>query len=163
MFTAKTSAKGAGAESPRISEKTSSGKPAMPSIVSSDLTVNGGLVSEGDIQIDGNVEGDVKTTRLTIGEGGSVKGAITADTVTVAGAVVGQIRAKTIVLARTSRVQGDIWHDSLAIEAGAQFEGTCKRLNAAEATTQSSLTSWAANRRSSSSEVTTNGVAASSD
>lgn len=135
----------------------------MPSIISTDLTVTGDFASEGDIQIDGKVEGDVKTTRLTIGEGGSVKGAITADTVTVSGSVSGQIRAKTIVLARTSRVQGDIWHDSLAIEAGAQFEGTCKRLNAADASTQPSVTSWAANRRSSSSEGSTNGIAASSD
>jgi cytoskeletal protein CcmA (bactofilin family) len=135
----------------------------MPSIISTDLTVTGDFASEGDIQIDGKVEGDVKTTRLTIGEGGSVKGAITADTVTVSGTVSGQIRAKTIVLARSSRVQGDIWHESLAIEAGAQFEGTCKRLTAADASTQPSVTSWAANRRSPSSEGSTNGIAASSD
>lgn len=128
MFSARTSGKGAFSEAPRAN-----GKAAMPSIISHQLTVRGDLVSDGDIQVDGAIEGDVKTAVLTIGEGGSVKGSIVADTVTVAGTVNGQIRAKTVSLSRTAHVQGDIWHDSLAIEAGARFEGSCKSLNAAAA------------------------------
>jgi cytoskeletal protein CcmA (bactofilin family) len=30
-------------------------------------------------------------------------------------------------LAKTAQVNGDIWHDSLAIEAGAYLDGHCKR------------------------------------
>ena len=100
----------------------------MPtSIISKELTVHGDLASEGDIQIDGKVEGDVKTTKVTIGEGGSVNGTIVADNVVIAGAVTGEVRSKTISLVPTARVKADIFVDSLAIAAGARFEGSCKR------------------------------------
>ena len=100
----------------------------MPSLISAQLTVKGDLASEGDLQIDGNVQGDVHSKTLTIGESGTVNGSITAETVLIAGTSLGQIRARTVSLVRSARVQGDIWHESLAIEAGAQFEGSCKRL-----------------------------------
>jgi len=131
----------------RPNGKPPSGKAAMPSIISAQLGVTGNLLSDGDIQIDGKIEGDVKTSRLTIGESGSVTGSVTADTVLISGAVIGQVRAKTVTLARTARVQGDIWHDNIAIEAGAQFEGTCKRLNAANAAAQPMVTSGSGARR----------------
>lgn len=114
----------------------------MPSIISSHLTVEGDLSSDGDIQVDGSIDGDVKTVTLTIGESGTIKGAITAETVLVAGTVIGQVRAKTVTLSRTARVQGDIWHDSLAIEAGAQFEGSCKRLSESEAAEGVEVAAW---------------------
>ena len=147
MFSAKTSAKSAGPEAPRPNGKPSGGKSAMPSIISAQLGVTGNLVSDGDIQIDGKVEGDVKTSRLTIGESGSVMGSVTAETLLISGAVSGQVRAKTVTLTRTARVQGDIWHDNIAIEAGAQFEGTCKRLNAANTAGQPMVTSGSVARR----------------
>jgi cytoskeletal protein CcmA (bactofilin family) len=105
---------------------------AMPSIISAQLTVKGDLTSDGDVQVDGNIQGDVRTHSLTIGETGSVNGSVTADTVLVAGTVNGQIHARAVTLVRSSRVQGDIWHESLAIEAGARFEGGCKRKNEGE-------------------------------
>jgi cytoskeletal protein CcmA (bactofilin family) len=148
MFTAKTSGKGAAPEASRANGKSADGKTAMPSIISVDLSITGDLASAGDIQIDGAVEGDVKTQTLTIGETGSVKGAIEAETVLVAGKVAGQIRAKTISLGRTARVEGDIWHDSLSIEAGAQFEGSCRRLGTAAAPpAQPEVTNWSAGKR----------------
>jgi cytoskeletal protein CcmA (bactofilin family) len=108
---------------------------AMPSIISAHLTVKGDLSSDGDIQVDGSIQGDVRTNSLTIGETGSIDGSVTADTVLVAGVVTGQIHARAVTLVRSARVQGDIWHESLAIEAGARFEGGCKRKNDGEIVT----------------------------
>ncbi len=103
----------------------------MPSsIISKELTVRGDLASEGDIQIDGTVEGDVRTAKVTIGEGGSVNGTIVADNVVIAGAVTGEVRSKTVALVPGARVKADISVDSLAIAAGARFEGTCRRYGA---------------------------------
>jgi cytoskeletal protein CcmA (bactofilin family) len=141
MFSAKTSERPAAVEAPRPAHA----KP-MPSIISHQLVVLGNLTADGDIQVDGTVEGDIKTNVLTIGEGGTVKGAIMAETVVVAGTVHGQIRAKTVSLARAARVQGDIWHESLAIEAGARFEGSCKQLSAAPPA-EGDVASWAKARR----------------
>lgn len=109
--------------------KSDSAKSGVPSIISADLTITGNLKSEGDIQVDGKVEGDIDTRTLTIGEGARVKGAITCDSVRVCGAVDGSLQAQSVVLAKTAKVIGDIMHDSLAIEAGAFIEGNIKRLD----------------------------------
>lgn len=99
----------------------------MPSIIGKDLVVRGDLASQGDIQVDGTIEGGVKGVTIRIGDGGSVNGTIAADSVLIAGTVSGRIRSKAVVLARTARVQADIWVDTLTIEAGARFEGACNR------------------------------------
>lgn len=97
-----------------------------PSIVSANLRVTGDLESEGDIQIDGHVEGDVRSNSVTVGEHAVVCGAILAQSVHVAGTVKGQINGRMVELARTAKVTGDIVHESLAIEAGAYIQGLCR-------------------------------------
>jgi len=100
----------------------------VPSIVSSDLTVTGDLVSAGEIQIDGRVEGDIKCASLIIGISGGVTGEVSAQTVRIHGSVSGQVIAKSVFLASTARMVGDITHESLAIEPGAFMEGHCRRM-----------------------------------
>lgn len=102
-----------------------------PSIVSANLRVTGDLESEGDIQIDGAVEGDVRSNSVTVGEHAVVSGAIVASRVHVAGTVKGQINGKTVELTRTAKVTGDIVHESLAIEAGAFIQGLCRHADSA--------------------------------
>lgn len=97
-----------------------------PSIVSANLRVTGDLESEGDIQIDGHVEGDVRSNSVTVGEHAVVCGAIVSQRVHVAGTVKGQINGKTVELTRSAKVTGDIMHESLAIEAGAFIQGLCR-------------------------------------
>ena len=104
-------------------------KPSTPSIISIDLRIVGDLHSEGEIQIDGTVDGDIRTNTLLVGESAMVKGETVAETVTVHGTVNGQIKARTVTLSRTARVTGDILHEDLAIEKGAFLEGHCKRLD----------------------------------
>ncbi|ABC22667.1 bactofilin family protein [Rhodospirillum rubrum] len=102
----------------------------VPSIISADLTITGDLVSGGEIQIDGRVEGDIRCTSLIIGISGSVTGEIVAERLRMHGSVNGQINAKSVFLASTARMTGDISHESLAIEPGAFMEGHCRRLAA---------------------------------
>ena len=97
-----------------------------PSIISADLTVTGTLVSSGDIQIDGVVDGDVRSVGLVIGEKAEIHGEIFAEDLTVRGRVMGRIRARKVMLAATSHVEGDILHEAFAVEAGAFFEGNCR-------------------------------------
>lgn len=103
--------------------------PAAPSIISSDLRVVGDINSEGEIQIDGVIEGDIRTNVLLVGETATIKGEIVADTVHVHGTVNGQIKARSVELAKSARVVGDILHEDLSIEAGAFLEGLCKRIS----------------------------------
>jgi cytoskeletal protein CcmA (bactofilin family) len=97
-----------------------------PSIISADLTVTGALNSTGDMQIDGIVEGDVRSAGLVVGERAEIHGEIWAEDVTVRGKVVGRIRAHKVLLSATSHVEGDILHEAFAVEAGAFFEGNCR-------------------------------------
>ncbi len=101
---------------------------APPSIISSDLNIVGDLHSAGEIQIDGTVNGDIRTHALVIGESATVKGEIVADAVRVLGTVKGQIKAKVVKLAASAHVVGDIMHEDLSIETGAFLEGHCKRM-----------------------------------
>ena len=101
------------------------GRPA-PSIISADMELSGAIASSGDIQIDGRVEGDVRSVGLVIGDKAEIHGEIVAEDVTVRGRVVGRIRARKVLLCATSHVEGDILHEAFAVETGAFFEGNCR-------------------------------------
>jgi len=97
------------------------------SIISRDLKIKGDLICNGDIQIDGAVEGDVQSRSITIGEGADIRGTISSDNIRVCGSVNGQIKGNSVVLAKTAKVIGDVIHQTLSIEPGASFEGRCSR------------------------------------
>jgi cytoskeletal protein CcmA (bactofilin family) len=134
MFSKNSSSKsqsnsGSNAVKPVATPPKVSAAGVVPSIVSANLRVTGDLESEGDIQIDGMVEGDVRSTTVTVGEHAVVSGSIEADTVHVAGTVKGQINGKMVELARSAKVTGDIVHESLSIEAGAFVQGLCRHVD----------------------------------
>lgn len=114
-------------ETPGGSQRRDSKAGGVPSIVSPDLKIHGNLSSEGDIQVDGTVEGDVVAGNLTIGEHGAIYGKIEAKTVRVRGTVKGEVHGESVTLLSSARVHGDVVHASLSIEAGAWLEGHCRR------------------------------------
>jgi cytoskeletal protein CcmA (bactofilin family) len=99
---------------------------SAPSIISTDMVVQGSLIATGDIQVDGRVEGDIESGSLTIGEKATVHGEISCEEVIIRGRVIGSVRASRVHLAGTSHVEGDIFHQALAVETGAFFEGNCR-------------------------------------
>ena len=105
-------------------------RPSPPTIISPDVHVVGNITSNGEIQLDGIVEGDVKGVTLCIGHTGSVKGSVTAETTLVRGKVSGQITSQVVTLTSSARVSGDVIHETLTIEAGARLEGHCRRVDA---------------------------------
>ncbi len=121
------------AQPPRHHESAPMGAPVgrqpkpAPSIISSDLVIKGNLETTGDMQIEGTIEGDIRSHLLTIGQNALVRGEIVADDVVVNGRVIGRLRAQKIRLSSTARVEGDILHKNIAIESGAQFEGSVQR------------------------------------
>ena len=125
-------------------------KSSPPSILSVDLKIVGDLHSKGEIQIDGTIEGDIRTNTLLVGKTANIKGEIVADVVNVHGSINGQIKSREVNLAKTAHVVGDILHENLAIETGAFLEGQCKRMadkSAAEESKAGVFDSNDANRR----------------
>lgn len=98
-----------------------------PSVLSSDLTVKGNITTAGDVQIEGNVEGDIRAHQLIVGETATIKGEIVADEIVVNGRVIGRVRGLKVRLSASARVEGDIVHKTIAIESGAHFEGSVQR------------------------------------
>ncbi len=102
--------------------------PAAPSILSKNLRISGNLETDGDIQIEGIVDGDVKTMKLTIAPAAIVNGAISGDTIRVDGTVNGEITGRVVELGKSAKVTGDIVHEILSIAAGAFVHGMCKHV-----------------------------------
>src|SRR6478752_8968747 len=106
-----------------VPETARKATPKVASLLSPDITIEGGITGDGELQIDGVVRGDVRVGRLTIGETGHIEGSVYAEVVEVRGRVVGAITSKQVRLYGTSYVDGDITHEQLAMETGAFFQG----------------------------------------
>lgn len=98
-----------------------------PSVVGMDLTVTGNLTSNGEVHIEGEVQGDVRCASLIVGDNARVTGGVVAEDVVIRGNLMGTIRGMRVTLQSSSHVEGDIFHKSLAIEQGAFFEGKSRR------------------------------------
>ena len=99
---------------------------AVPSLVSTDLEITGNLKTLGEVQLDGTIEGDIACGILVVGENACIPGLVEADEVMIRGKIIGRVKAHSVELAKTAHVVGDIWHDTLAVDAGAFLEGHCK-------------------------------------
>ncbi len=93
------------------------------STLTAGVRYEGNISGGGDLQVDGALKGDVRLSRVIIGESGSIEGSITADQVEVRGRVSGSITGKAVRLLSTARVEGDVTQEQLAIEPGAWFQG----------------------------------------
>lgn len=107
------------------SKAESNSVPGVPSVsrIGRDMSVVGDLRGAGEVQIDGEIGGNVFGRSVTVGEGGVVKGSIFAEDVHVAGAVEGRIEAVTVSVAKTAMIGGTITHNELEIETGAHIDG----------------------------------------
>jgi len=109
--------------------RSASSKPAgrsVASIICNDMKINGSVYSEGALQVDGHVEGDVTAQDITIGASGVITGEVIAEVITVKGTIKGSIRGRKVELETGAKVEGDIVHTSLTIQANAVFEGQVK-------------------------------------
>ncbi|HJS46237.1 MAG TPA: polymer-forming cytoskeletal protein [Rhizomicrobium sp.] len=98
----------------------------MASVISKALKITGQLESTEDIQIDGEIDGDVRGVGVKIGQNAKVKGTVYGEEVELAGAIEGKIEAKKVILTGTARMTGDVVHQDIRIESGAYVSGNLK-------------------------------------
>jgi cytoskeletal protein CcmA (bactofilin family) len=103
--------------------QTMNGKPETT--IGANTRFQGTLTSDGNIRIDGSVEGDIEVLgNLIIGETGRVIATVKAQNVHVSGAVKGEITAlEQLEISPTGKVWGDIITAALHIEPGGLFRG----------------------------------------
>jgi cytoskeletal protein CcmA (bactofilin family) len=96
-------------------------------LIGKSFVIKGQVSCDGDLYIDGQVEGSVdpKGNRLTIGPDGRLKANVTARAVVVLGRLEGNIQAtERVDLKQSAIVVGDIVTQSISIESGAHIKGS---------------------------------------
>ena len=112
-----------------LSKKTTNETPLLgkTSIIGAGMIINGEIASEGDIRIDGKLIGTVKSSsKVVVGEEGSVEGDISALQADITGTVYGNIIIKDLLTLRgQASVNGDVNAGKISMEPSVSFNGTC--------------------------------------
>jgi cytoskeletal protein CcmA (bactofilin family) len=101
------------------------------------LRIEGRIVSQEHLTIDGQVEGTIEVGdhSLMIGPGADVKADLIAKTITVSGAVTGNLTAtERVVLQPSASVDGDITTPRLSMAEGAVVKGKVDARGARQST-----------------------------
>ena len=108
-------------------------------VVGPSVKIQGDLNSEGNIKIEGQVSGKVKTSQsVFVIPGDKIAADVLAGNAMVGGEVVGNLKiAGHLILQSTAKITGDIACSILRVEDGAQFSGKCAMNGAAPAITSS--------------------------
>jgi cytoskeletal protein CcmA (bactofilin family) len=91
------------------------------------LRIVGNVSADGAVEINGQVDGNLDCTSVTVSPKAFINGGIHARHVVVNGKVEGPISGEDVVLKSHAFVTGDIQAQSLSIERGAHFEGRSLR------------------------------------
>ena len=93
------------------------------SVIGADVTVTGDIATDGDLHIDGTVEGDIRCGSLVQGASGRIKGTIHAKSARIAGTVEGEIAVTALTIDASARITGDSAYATLTIATGAKVDG----------------------------------------
>lgn len=96
-------------------------------IVGLNSSVDGDIVSEGSVRIDGKVSGSVKSQGdVIIGDNAVVQADVEATYCEISGEVTGAVHSDThLKIFKTGKLKGDITVSSFTIEEGGVFQGNC--------------------------------------
>ena len=96
-------------------------------LIGTGTTIDGNIVSNGDIRIDGSLKGNLSTKgKVIVGDTGKISGEVNCKNFEVEGSVEGKVNVLELLSLRAkSKILGDITTSKLAIEPGAIFTGKC--------------------------------------
>jgi cytoskeletal protein CcmA (bactofilin family) len=96
-------------------------------VIAEGLSIIGSVSADGAVQVNGQIDGDLNCTSITVSPKALINGAIKARSVVINGKVEGPISGEDVVLKPHASVTGDIQAQSLSIERGAHFDGRSLR------------------------------------
>ena len=96
--------------------------------ISKNLHIIGTVFSSGKISFNGSIKGTLESKSLYVGESGFIDGKVEADEAVILGRIKGTLKGNKVRLAASSRIEGDTYHQVIAIEDGAIYEGSIKRI-----------------------------------
>jgi cytoskeletal protein CcmA (bactofilin family) len=101
---------------------------SVNTILGKGTSIEGRMVADGAVRIDGIFEGEVHVEGdLVVGEEGQVKAAVQARNLLVVGAINGNVTTNgQLEIAPTGKIIGDVETARLVVEAGGLLQGHCK-------------------------------------
>lgn len=96
-------------------------------VIAQDTKVVGDIISKGPFRIDGQVEGNIKTSeKVVVGKSGFVNGTIEGTNADFEGSFSGKLKLSgTLTLKSSAYIQGEVEVGKLAVEPGATFNAVC--------------------------------------
>ncbi|UKM65614.1 polymer-forming cytoskeletal protein [Flavobacteriaceae bacterium GSB9] len=87
----------------------------------------GDITSEGDLRIDGTIEGNIKTSgKVAVGKAGFIKGTLNGTDAHFEGKFSGKLTLSgTLNLKSSAHIEGEVVAGKLSVEPGATFNVTC--------------------------------------
>ena len=107
--------------------QTNNGSGGIHNVLAGGTIVTGTIVTDSDFRLDGRIEGDINCKgKIVIGHKGSISGNIISDSAEILGNVEGTMRIKeTLIFKSSANIKGDVYTQTLEIEPGANFNGSC--------------------------------------
>jgi cytoskeletal protein CcmA (bactofilin family) len=101
--------------------------PAEPCFISRDTTLEGNLICDGEIHIDGAVRGNIRAQTCLIEVHGEVIGEIVAENIFVRGKIIGPINGRHVHVFAGAHVEGNVTNETISIENGSFVLGNIRR------------------------------------
>ena len=97
------------------------------SLLGKEIKIIGKISSKGALQLDGTLEGEITASKLVIEKSAKVVGSVTSEDLVIKGRIIGPVFGKKVRFGSSARVEGDTFHETIAIEDGAYYEGSIRR------------------------------------
>ena len=94
------------------------------SIIGRGAIFKGKISNASTIEINGRVDADIRSDKVTLGKNATLEGSITSELVVISGNYQGKIKADSVWLTDTSVITGEINYKSLQMDRGAALN--CK-------------------------------------
>lgn len=96
-------------------------------IIAQGTKMVGDVTSQGDLRIDGIIEGNIKTSgKVVVGKSGLIKGTLNGTDAYFEGKFSGKLALSgTLTLKSSAHIEGEVVAGKLAVEPGATFNVTC--------------------------------------
>lgn len=100
---------------------------SIQNIIAKGTKIVGDFFSEGDLRVDGLIEGNVEASgKVVFGKEGEIKGTLKCSNAYFEGKLVGALElTETLTLKSTAHIEGEVVTQKLAVEPGATFNVSC--------------------------------------